>query len=42
MRNPLHKRLSKELKNEVAKYVILFLFLAAIISFISGFFVEES
>jgi len=39
MRNPLHKRLSKELKNEVAKYVILFLFLAAIISFISGFFV---
>ena len=39
MRNPLHKRLSKELKSEVAKYVILFLFLTAIISFISGFFV---
>lgn len=39
MRNPLHRRLARELKSDLAKYIILFVFLVAIIGFISGFFV---
>lgn len=41
MRNPLNKRLPRELKSELIKYSILFLFLVAIIGFISGFFVAS-
>lgn len=41
MRNPLNKRLPRELKTELGKYIILFLFLIAIIGFISGFFVAS-
>lgn len=39
MRNPLHKRLPRELKSDLAKYIIISVFLIAIIGFISGFFV---
>ena len=41
MKNPLNKRLPRELKTELGKYIILFLFLIAIIGFISGFFVAS-
>ncbi len=41
MRNPLHKRLPRELKSDLAKYIILFIFLIAIIGFISGIFVAS-
>lgn len=42
MRNPLIKRLPRELKSEVGKYIVLFIFLTAIIGFISGFFVASN
>lgn len=42
MRNPLNKRLPRELKAEFGKYLVLFLFLAGIIGLISGFLVASS
>lgn len=42
MKNPLTKRLPRELKSELGKYVVLFIFLVAIIGFISGFFVASN
>ena len=39
MRNPLHRRILRELKRDLAKYIILFVFMVSIIGFISGFFV---
>ena len=39
MRNPLHRRILRELKRDWAKYIILFVFMVSIIGFISGFFV---
>lgn len=41
MKNPLNKRLPRELKSELIKYIILFLFLTCIIGFISGFYVAS-
>lgn len=41
MRNPLNKRLLRELKDEFGKYIAIFLFMAATISFISGFLVAS-
>lgn len=42
MKNPLTKRLPRELKSEFGKYAVIFLFLVAIIGFISGFFVASN
>ena len=39
MRNPLIKRLPRELKAEFGKYLVLFVFIAGMISIISGFLV---
>ena len=39
MRNPLRRRIWRELKSDLAKYLIIFIFMTAIIGFISGFFV---
>lgn len=39
MRNPLHRRILRELKRDLVKYIILFVFMVSIIGFISGFFV---
>ncbi|MBQ4522489.1 MAG: ABC transporter permease [Lachnospiraceae bacterium] len=41
MRNPLNKRLPRELKSELIKYIILFIFLVAVIGFVSGFLVTS-
>lgn len=41
MRNPLNKRLPRELKGEFGRYIAIFLFMAATISFISGFLVAS-
>ena len=41
MRNPLNKRILRELKSELPKYTILVLFLVTIIGFISGFLVAS-
>lgn len=41
MKNPLNKRLLRELKSEIGKYIVLFLFLAGMISIVSGFLVAN-
>ncbi len=42
MRNPLNKRLPREFKNDISKYLILFLFLTVMIAFVSGFLVASN
>lgn len=41
MKNPLWKRLPKEFAGELGKYLVIFLFMAATIGFISGFLVAD-
>lgn len=41
MKNPLYKRLPRELKSEMGKYIALFLFLVVTIGFCSGFLVAD-
>ncbi len=42
MRNPLHKRLPRELAGDPGKYAVIFLFMTAVIGFVSGFLVAGS
>ena len=42
MKNPLNKRVFRELKNDLGKYIALFLFLTLTIGFVSGFLVAGS
>lgn len=42
MKNPLLKRIPKELVQELGKYIVIFLFLTLTIGFISGFLVADS
>ena len=42
MKNPLRKRLPRELKKELGKYIVIFLFMTATIGFISGFLVADN
>lgn len=42
MKNPLNKRLPRELKTEFVKYIIIFLFLTIFISIVSGFLVADN
>ena len=42
MKNPLHKRYLRELKQDAGKYLVLFLFLTLTIGFVSGFLVADS
>ena len=39
MRNPLYKRLPRELKKNIGKYLAMFLFLTVTIGFCSGYFI---
>ena len=41
MKNPLRKRLIRELKSEVGKYFVIFLLLMTTIGFVSGFLVAD-
>lgn len=41
MKNPLNKRFPREIKNELGKYTILFIFITAMISVVSGFLVAS-
>lgn len=41
MKNPLIKRLPRELKSEIGKYLVIFLFLAGTIALVSGFLVAN-
>ncbi len=42
MRNPLIKRLPRELRSDIGKYIALFLFLTLTIGFVSGFLVADN
>ena len=39
MKNPLHKRYKRELRQDLGKYIAIFLFMVLSIGFISGFLV---
>lgn len=41
MRNPLIKRLKRELKSEYGKYLVIFIFMISVIGFVSGFLVAS-
>lgn len=41
MKNPLMKRLPRELKSEVGKYLVIFVFMVIVIGFVSGFMVAS-
>lgn len=41
MRNPLNKRFFRELKGELAKYIVIFVFMTAVIGLISGFLIAD-
>ena len=41
MKNPLKKRVPRELKGEWHKYLVIFLFLTIVIGFISGMYVAN-
>ena len=41
MRNPLWKRLPRELVGDIGKYLVIFLFMTASIGFVSGFLVAD-
>ena len=41
VKNPLRKRLPRELKQDAGKYTALFLFLTVLIGFVSGFLVAD-
>lgn len=41
MKNPLRKRLLRELRSEMGKYIAIFLLMVAMIGFVSGFLVAD-
>ena len=41
MKNPLRKRILRELRDELGKYLVIFLLLTATIGFVSGFLVAD-
>lgn len=41
MKNPLRKRISRELKGEFGKYLVVFLLMVLTIGFVSGFLVAD-
>lgn len=42
MKNPLIKRLPRELKSEIGKYMVIFIFMVATIGLVSGFLVSDN
>ena len=41
MKNPLIKRLPREFTGEIAKYIVIFIFMTAVIGLISGFLIAD-
>ena len=41
MKNPLRKRFFRELREEIGKYLVVFILMAATIGFVSGFLVAD-
>ena len=42
MKNPLRKRLPREIRSEFGKYIVIFLLMVATIGFVSGFLVADN
>ena len=42
MRNPLNRRILREIKGEAGKYIVIFLFMIAIIGVASGYFIADA
>ena len=42
MKNPLNRRLTRELKGELGKYLVILILLIATIGFVSGFLVADA
>jgi putative ABC transport system permease protein len=42
MKNPLNKRIPRELKGDLGKYLVIFLFMVMLISLVSGFLVTDN
>lgn len=42
MKNPLYKRLPREFKSDLGKYLVIFLFIAGTIALVSGFLVADN
>ena len=41
MKNPLRKRIPRELKSEIGKYLVIFLLMLGTIGMVSGFLVAD-
>ena len=41
MKSPLRKRLPRELKSEIGKYLVVFILMVTTIGFVSGFLVAD-
>lgn len=41
MKNPMRKRIWREIKGETGKYLVIFIFMVALIAVASGFFVAD-
>ena len=41
MKNPLRKRFFRELREEIGKYLVVFILMAATIGFVAGFLVAD-
>lgn len=41
MKNPLNKRIFREIKEEFGKYVVIFLFMTALVGIVSGFLIAD-
>ena len=41
MKSPLRKRLPRELKSEIGKYLVVLILMIAMIGFVSGFLVAD-
>lgn len=41
MKNPLNRRISREMKGEAGKYIVIFLFMTALIGIVSGFLIAD-
>lgn len=41
MKNPLNKRIFREIKDEAGKYIVIFLFMTALVGIVSGFLIAD-
>ena len=42
MKNPMNRRVFREMRDELGKYIVIFIFMIGIVSVASGFFVADA